>query len=163
MPRMYFATVRAETLNPNLASSAWIRFCPHRKFSVAMRRMSAFTSGGIVFRPDLPRCRDRQRQWAFHPLRCHPSTVPGVTIKSDFRQRGNHRDARIQNRRSGFCNRGRGRLRCRTRSCCLRQRFSATSDAFDLKNAAIAHTTQRFGQAPADGQPKTGPTEAACR
>lgn len=64
-------------------------------------------------------------------------------IKSGFRQRGHHRDARIQNRRSGFCNRDRGRLRCRTRSCCRRQRFSATNDAFGFNNAAMARTTQR--------------------
>lgn len=75
---MYFATVRTETLNPNFANSAWIRFCPHRKFSVAMRRMSAFTSGGIVFRPDLPRCRDRQRP--YHPAHQPP---PNPVILSE--------------------------------------------------------------------------------
>jgi hypothetical protein len=29
--------VLAETVTPNLAGSTWIRFCPDRKFSVAMR------------------------------------------------------------------------------------------------------------------------------
>jgi hypothetical protein len=37
---MYLATVLADTLNPNLASSACIRFWPQSLFSTAIRRMS---------------------------------------------------------------------------------------------------------------------------
>jgi hypothetical protein len=39
--RIYFVTVLAETLNPNLANSAWIRFWPHSVFSVDMRLVRA--------------------------------------------------------------------------------------------------------------------------
>jgi hypothetical protein len=39
--RMYLATVRADTGNPNRASSAWTLRCPHGRFSTAMRRIKA--------------------------------------------------------------------------------------------------------------------------
>ena len=59
---MYLAAVRAETVNPSLASSAWIRRWPHRWFSKAIRRMSDLSSHPIGRRPRSPRGQDRQRQ-----------------------------------------------------------------------------------------------------
>jgi len=48
---MYFATVRAETLNPSLASSAWILRCPQKRFSEAIRQISVVNSAAIGSRP----------------------------------------------------------------------------------------------------------------
>jgi hypothetical protein len=45
--RMYLATVLADTLNPNLASSACIRFWPQSRFSTAIRRMSTEVVGEL--------------------------------------------------------------------------------------------------------------------
>ena len=60
---MYLATVRAETLYPSLASSAWILRWPHNAFSEAIRRISNLSSPRIgIARPLLPGARDRQRQ-----------------------------------------------------------------------------------------------------
>ena len=44
---MYRATVRADTVNPNRASSAWTRRCPQRRFSTAILRMRARSSPAI--------------------------------------------------------------------------------------------------------------------
>jgi hypothetical protein len=55
------------------------------------------------------------------------------------RQPGNHRLAKIQKRRSLSLSRGRNRRRRRTNSRCRKHTFSATNDALDLQQAAIAH------------------------
>jgi hypothetical protein len=60
--RMYLATVRAETLCPSLASSAWILRWPHKAFSKVIRRMSNLISPESGRRPLFPDARDRQRQ-----------------------------------------------------------------------------------------------------
>ncbi len=64
-------------------------------------------------------------------------------MTNDPRQVKNHRQARIQNRRSVFSNCKRGRLRLMTTSCCRRHRFSATRYALGLKKATIARTAHR--------------------
>jgi hypothetical protein len=51
--------------------------------------------------------------------------------------------AKIQKRRSASSRRGRGMRRCRTSSCCRRQRLSAISSAFGRTAAANAHSKQR--------------------
>lgn len=62
MARTYLATVRSETLKPNLAGFATIRFCRHGEVSVAMGLRSILTWCGILLRPKRPRGRERQRQ-----------------------------------------------------------------------------------------------------
>src|SRR6266403_2689303 len=52
--RMYLATVRAETLCPSLASSAWILRWPHKAFAKVIRRMSNLSSPEIGCRPLFP-------------------------------------------------------------------------------------------------------------
>jgi hypothetical protein len=54
-------------------------------------------------------------------------------------QPGNHRLARIQKRRSLSLSRGRNWRRRSTSNCCRRHKFSATNDALDLQQVAIAH------------------------
>lgn len=140
--RIYLATVRADKLNPNLPNSAWILCWPHSAFSAAILRMSNLSSAGIGRRPMQPLRLDRQRQHAFHPLRCHLSTVSGLTMRSASRQPGKHRQARTQIRRSASSNLGLVLRRLRTSTCCRRQRFSATSSPFGRKKRVIARTNQ---------------------
>src|SRR5215467_283932 len=64
-------------------------------------------------------------------------------MSTEVRQKTNHRHARTQKRRSPSSRRGRGLRRCRTSSCCRRQRLSAISNAFGRTAAAIAHSKQR--------------------
>jgi len=73
--------------------------------------------------------------------RCQRSTVSGFTMRSEVRQPLNHRHAKIQKRRSTSSRRGRGMRRCRTSSCCRRQRLSAISSAFgQLQQAPTANS-----------------------
>lgn len=84
--RMYLATVRAQTLKPRRASSAWMRCWPQSGFSFAIRRTSSLSSSGIRCRPP-PLCSlERQRQYAIQPFRCHRKTVSGWTMSSNSRQ-----------------------------------------------------------------------------
>jgi hypothetical protein len=53
---------------------------PHKEFSRAMRRMSSRSSGSNFLRPVPDGRRDRQRQYAFQPLRCQLTTVSGFTM-----------------------------------------------------------------------------------
>ena len=113
------------------------------RFSMVMRPMRARSSGAIGWRPGLPGRRERRRQYVRQPWRCHRSTVSGLTMRREVRQPLNQRHAKIQKRRSASPRRGRGMRRCRTSSCCRRQRLSAISSAFGWTAAAIAHRKQR--------------------
>ena len=98
--------------------------------------MTCRVSWSAGLRPALPGCRDRRRQWAFQPMRCHRMTVPGLTMMRWSRQFENQRQARTRNRRSASRIRGRAWRRLRTTSCWRRHRFSAASRDLDLAAAA---------------------------
>jgi hypothetical protein len=140
--------VRAETLKPSLASSAWILRCP-QVGSPWSRRIRARNSGAIGRRPVFIVRRERRRQYVRHPWRCQRSTVSGFTMSTEACQLTNHRHARTQKRRSASLRRGRGFRRCRTSSCCRRHRLSAISNTLVRKAAAIAHSKQRNIHPPA--------------
>src|SRR5215470_6087234 len=140
---IYLATVLAETLNPSLASSAWILRWPQSRFSVVIRRIRVRSSGTIGRRPGRPVRHERRRQYVRQPWRCQRSTVSGFTTRREVCQPLNQRYAKIQKRRSTSSRRGRGLRRCRTTSCCRRQRLSAISSAFGWTAAASAHSKQR--------------------
>jgi hypothetical protein len=71
-----------------------------------------------------------------------------------------HRHANIQKRRSASSKRGSGLRRCRTTSCCRRQRLSATSNTFGRIAAAITHSKQRSIHPPS---PLSDTEVAQCR
>jgi len=108
-----------------------------------MRQMRVRSSGAIGWRPRLPGRRERRRQYVHQPWRCHRSTVSGFTMRREVCQPLNQRHAKIQKRRSASSRSGRGMRRCRTSSCCRRQRLSAISSAFGWRAAGIAHSKQR--------------------
>jgi hypothetical protein len=68
---------------------------------------------------------------------------PVSPMSKDVRQSSNHRHARSQKRRSASLRRGCGFRRCRTNSCCRRQRLSAINSTFGRTAAAIVHSKHR--------------------
>src|SRR3990172_6633413 len=142
--RMYRRTVLGETTYPTFSTPALIRTCPHGRFSAARRRISCRSSSGIRFLPGLARF-DFQRQYVRQPLRCHTSTVAGVTSTRQPRQPLNHRHIKIQKRRSVFRRAGRGCLRARIANCWRRHRFSAARRVLDLNPASRSASSQRMG------------------
>jgi hypothetical protein len=71
------------------------------------------------------------------------AAVSGFTMSREVRPSTNQRHARTQKRRSVSSRPGRGLRRCKTNSCCRRQRLSAISSTFGRTAAAIAHRRQR--------------------
>src|SRR6266436_2110851 len=69
-------TVAWLTLMPSLSSSPWMRGAPHNGLALLMRRIKSRISVPILGRPG--RC-DRHRQKSRKPLRCHWTTVAGLT------------------------------------------------------------------------------------
>jgi hypothetical protein len=93
-------------------------------------RMRVRSSTAIGRRPGRPVRRERRRQYVRQLCRCQRSTVSGFTTRREVCRPLNQRHAKIQKRRSTSLRRGRGLWRCRTISCCRRQRLSAISSAF---------------------------------
>ena len=91
-------TVECATLWPSLINSPWMRRCPHRGFSAAIRRISAFTTARVDGRPG------GLRTGAYlHATsrRCHDNRVFGVTGNtSSQRTRGIRPDNAANNARS---------------------------------------------------------------
>src|SRR5262249_12136881 len=110
---------------------------------MVIRRMRVRSSGAIGRRPGRPVRRERRRQYVRQPCRCQRSTVSGFTTRREVCQPLNQRHAKIQKRRSTSSRRGRGLRRCRTTSCCRRQRLSAISSAFGWPAAANATSSRR--------------------
>ena len=71
--------------------------------------------------------RERKRQYRRKPCRCHPTTVSGLTIRSDLAQRGQKWRSTIQNNRSERCNRGRLVRRFKTINWCRKATISSPS------------------------------------
>ena len=91
-------------------------------FSCAKRRISTRISV-VVFGLPLG-ARDRHLQKSRKPARCQPTTVCDFTTTSTSAQRDQTRRKAVQNSRSNGYNRGRGRFRLSTASCCRRARIS---------------------------------------
>jgi hypothetical protein len=91
---MYFRTVLGETRTASLRRSSFaIRSSTHETFSIAICRMSAWSSRGIGGRPG----RDLQRQNNRNPARRHRVNVRGPTTTSASRQ-SNHRESMTINK-----------------------------------------------------------------
>jgi hypothetical protein len=73
---IHLPTVAWLILMPSLSSSPWMRGAPHNGLALLMRRIKARISVPILGRPGR---RDRQPQWRRKPLRCHWTTVAGLT------------------------------------------------------------------------------------
>jgi hypothetical protein len=71
--------------------------------------------------------RELRRQYVRQPRRCQRSSVSDFTTR---REALNQRHAKIQKRRSTSSRRGCSLRRCRTTSCCRRQKLSAICSAF---------------------------------
>jgi len=67
----------------------------------------------------------RKRQYRRKPCRCHPTTVSGLTIRSDLAQCGQKWRSTIQNSRSERCNRGRLVRRFKTINWCRKATISS--------------------------------------
>src|SRR5262245_12012931 len=61
---------------PSLSSSPWMRGAPHNGLALLIRRIKSRISISVLGRPGR---RDRQRQWSRKPVRCHWTTVAGLT------------------------------------------------------------------------------------
>jgi len=92
-------------------------------FSSANRRIRARISAVVFGLP--PRGRDRHFQKSRNPAWCHRTTVSGLTMIRTSAQRGQTRRRAVQKNRSTGFNRGRGRFRSSTASCCRRARISS--------------------------------------
>jgi hypothetical protein len=105
-----------------LSSSPWILGAPQPTFADCIWRISLRISGAIGGRPRRLLFRV---QYQRKPCRCHRTTVSGVTIRSNARQRDEYLESKIQNRRSIGEKRGRLTERSSTASCWRRMRFSS--------------------------------------
>jgi hypothetical protein len=73
---IHLPTVAWLILMPSLSSSPWMRGAPHNGLTLLIRRIKARISVPVLGRPGR---RDRQRQCRRKPLRCHWTTVAGLT------------------------------------------------------------------------------------
>ena len=90
-----------------------------------------------------PRARDRHLQKSRNPARCQPTRVCGFATTRTSAQRDQTRRRPVQNNRSSGCNRGRGRFRLSTASCCRRARISiAVSSRVRKKTRTAARGTR---------------------
>jgi len=91
---------------PSLSSSPWIRGAPQEEFSRHILRIRSRTSREMTGRPGWP-CRTFQVQKRRKLLRCHATTVSGLTMASADRQPLQMRESQTHNRRSTGVNFGR--------------------------------------------------------
>src|ERR1035441_9570218 len=103
-------TVRSEMPKPSLSSSPWMRGAPQVGFSVAMRKISSRTSLLIGFLPTACRAREIQLQYSRNPVRCHRTTVSGVTRINDLFPPDHDLRRTTQNSLPTELSRGRGRF-----------------------------------------------------
>ena len=116
--------VRSEISNRSIFNSPRIRGAPQAGFSATNRKISSRNSLLTHFLPARVRCRESHFQYSLKPTRCQPTTVSGRTRISALCHRGQKRRSTTQRYRSALENRGRGRCRARTDSCCRKANFS---------------------------------------
>ena len=101
-----------------------MRGAPQVEFSCAIVWIMDRISPDVVGLPTVL-LRERRRQYRRKPCRCHPTTVSGLTIRSDLVQCGHKWRSRIQNSRSERCNRGRLVRRFKTINWCRKATISS--------------------------------------
>ena len=118
-----------------------MRGAPQVGFSATMRKMSSRSSMLTHFLPAQVRCRESHPQYNLNPARCQRTTVSGWTKISASLQSGQKRRKSTQNNLSETLIRGRGRVRFKMMSCCLRARFSRRRSRRELENR-VARTSR---------------------
>ncbi len=103
--RIYRWTVRFATRMPSFKSSPRMRSAPQRRFSIAMRRMGAMTSGAMRGSRK-PSERDLFRRGTRNPARCQRRTVSGLTRSRARLHRGRSLASRTADRARGRERRG---------------------------------------------------------
>jgi len=130
--------VRSETSKPSIRSSPWMRGAPQVGFSATMRKINSRTSFGVCLRPSGLRTLEISFQYNRKPVRCHRTTVSGVTtISACFHPDQNLR-SKTQNSLSNTASLGLGRLRFNATSCWRRARFSRSSLRRQQKSRRMA-------------------------
>ena len=122
---MYFCTVRLLTLMPSFKSSPRIRSAPHNRFLATISRIKVMVSSATR-RSTFP-ARDRRRQNARNPSRCHRRRVSGCTMARARRHVGSTAAAMRKRSRSNIVILGCGNLLRRITIWCLSMAFSMTS------------------------------------
>ena len=137
----YLRIVLVECRTPSLtANSSAILSSPHCGFSALIRRIRAMWSSGILGRPGP---RDRQRQYSRAACRCQEITVAGLTTTNAELHPAQSLDKATQKDRSSGLSWGRFRPLAYVASCCLRARFSSTSEWRLLRVARTAQITMK--------------------
>ena len=113
---------------PSLRISPWIFGAPQRGLDLAICQMSFLTSCETSPLAG-PRARDFHRQNKRKPVRCHRTTVSGLTTTSTSAQRDQSRERTSQKARSLLRRRGRPEVRWKLASCWRRARFSIARSA----------------------------------
>ena len=146
------ATDRSEILIPSFSSSPWILGLPQVGLALAILRTNSRISLPVPGRP-APQCFERWVQYNTNPLRCHRTTVSGLTTMRDSRHLCQTEERYSQKSRSLRLKRAWGRSRFRIASCCRSARFSETSSVRflnpDCKNENNKNSASIMIQKPA--------------
>jgi hypothetical protein len=102
-----------------------MRGAPQVGFSATIRNIKSRTSLGIRFLPIAWRALEIARQYRANPVRCHRTTVSGLTTTRACFQPDQNLRSRTQKSLSDTASRGLGCLRFKTASCCRKTRFSS--------------------------------------
>jgi hypothetical protein len=129
--------VEAATWCPSRRTSPWIRTAPHRRFSLATRRINAVSSSGIGGRPGAL----GWRYLAAAILLCRRSKVPGVTIRRARCAFGRIRASAASTARSFHASRGFGFARRKIAASWRSASISASLDAEERANNASRDST----------------------
>src|ERR1035441_9430482 len=111
-----------------------MRGAPQVGFSLTIRKISSRSSLLTHFLPTRVRCRESHVQYNLKPALCHRTTASGWRRISAQFHPGQSRRKITQKNLSDRANRGCGRLRCRTVSCCRRAKFSKRRSRREVKN-----------------------------
>ena len=101
-----------------------MRGAPQVGFSATIRMMSSRSPLLVDLLPTCTPLREIHFQYSLNPARCQRTTVSGWTRITAFRHPDHRRRSITQSNRSPFENRGCGRRRANTQSCCRNARFS---------------------------------------
>jgi len=120
------ATVRSAILIPSFGCSPWILGLPQVGLALAILRTNSRISLPVPGRPD-PQYFERWVQYNANPLRCHRTTVSGLTTMRDSRHPCQTEERYSQKSRSLRLKGAWVRSRFRIASCCRSARFSRAS------------------------------------
>lgn len=118
--------VRSETSKPSMRSSPWMSGAPQVGFSRTIRKINSQTSLDVCLLPTRILTREISLQYELKLVRCHRTTVSGVTMmRACFHPDQNRRTA-TQKSLAKRLRPGRGRRRFSTASCWRSTKFSKT-------------------------------------